>query len=130
MCAPERLVSMGAGAKHAAVTAVHLGLEGAPLPPGFGFLVPPDEDRRRDPRTPRVLGVLFVSNIFDGRAPSGTSSVTAMFRGGDVAALDHERLVDRAVVKLVIGHASVTPSRRVAPAARAWWPLTSSAGTT
>lgn len=113
MCAPERLELDGLrDVKHAAVTAVHLGLEGAPLPPGFGFLVPPDEDRRRDPRTPRVLGVLFVSNIFDGRAPSGTSSVTAMFRGGDVAALDHERLVDRAVVELekaLIGHASVTP---------------------
>ena len=59
-----------------------------------------------------MLGVLFVSNIFDGRAPSGTSSITAMFRGGDVAALDHERLVDRAVVELekaLIGHAAVTP---------------------
>ena len=57
--------------------------------------------------------MLFVSNIFDGRAPSGTSSVTAMFRGGDVAALDHERLVDRAVAELekaLIGHAAVTSS--------------------
>lgn len=111
MCAPERLELDGLrDVRHAAVTAVHLGLEGAPLPPGFGFLVPPDEDRRRDPRTPRVLGVLFVSNIFDGRAPSGTTSITAMFRGGDVAALDHERLVDRAVVELekaLIGYEAV-----------------------
>lgn len=112
MCAPERLELDGLrDVRHAALTAVHLGLEGAPLPPGFGFLVPPDEDRRRDPRTPRVLGALFVSNIFDGRAPSGTSSVTAMFRGSDVSALDHDRLVDRAVAELekaLAGHAAVT----------------------
>ena len=114
MCAPERLdIDALHGINHAAVTAVHLGLEGAPLPPGFGFLVPPDEAARRDPRTPRVLGTLFVSNIFDGRAPSGTSSITAMFRGGDVADLVGDDLVDRAVVELekaLIGHGAVTPS--------------------
>ncbi|MFT5731841.1 MAG: oxygen-dependent protoporphyrinogen oxidase [Planctomycetota bacterium] len=113
MCTPERLDTSALDRiKHAAVTAVHLGLEGAPLPPGFGYLVPPDEAARRDPRTPGVLGTLFISNIFDGRAPSGTSSITAMFRGGDVADLVGDDLVDRAVVELekaLIGYEAVTP---------------------
>ncbi len=94
---------------------MHLGLEAAPLPPGFGFLVPPDEERKGDPRTPRVLGMLFVSNLFAGRAPSGTSSVTAMFRGGEVAALVGDQLVDRAVVELekaLIGYSAVQPQGR------------------
>jgi oxygen-dependent protoporphyrinogen oxidase len=114
MCAPERLdINSLHKIDHAAVTAVHLGLEGAPLPPGFGFLVPPDEAARRDPRTPRVLGTLFVSNIFDGRAPSGTTSITAMFRGGDVADLVGDDLVDRAVVELekaLLGFEAVNPT--------------------
>ncbi len=113
MCAPERLdLDALRDIDHAAVTAVHLGLEGAALPPGFGFLVPPDEDARRDPRTPRVLGMLFISNIFDGRAPSGTTSITAMFRGGAVAALAPDQLVDRAVVELekaLIGYSATHP---------------------
>jgi len=101
LCAPERLDLDGLrDVRHAAVTAVHLGLEGAPLPPGFGFLVPPDEEAKSDPRTPRVLGMLFISNIFPGRAPSGTTSITAMFLGGEVADLIGDRLVDRAVVEL------------------------------
>lgn len=117
MCAPERLdVDAIRKIEHAAVTAVHLGLEGAPLPPGFGFLVPPDEAARRDQRTPRVLGALFVSNLFAGRAPSGTSSITAMFRGGEVADLVGDDLVDRAVVELekaLLGYEAVTPGAPV-----------------
>ena len=117
MGAPERLdIDALRKINHAAVTAVHLGLENGPLPPGFGFLVPPDEAARRDPRTPQVLGALFVSNIFNGRAPSGTSSITAMFRGGDVADLVGDDLVDRAVVELekaLIGYEAVTPSAPV-----------------
>lgn len=98
MCAPERLdLDPLRDIGHAAITAVHLGLEGVELPPGFGFLVPPDEEARNDPRTPGVLGMLFISNLFEGRAPTGTASITAMFRGGAVADLVGDRLVDRAV---------------------------------
>ncbi|MEM8713849.1 MAG: protoporphyrinogen oxidase, partial [Planctomycetota bacterium] len=113
LSAPARLdIDALRDVDHAAVTAVHLGLEGAPLPPGFGFLVPPDEAALKDPRTPGVLGMLFISNIFGGRAPSGTTSITAMFRGGDVADLVGDDLVDRAVVELekaLIGYEAVTP---------------------
>lgn len=122
LCAPARLdIDALRDIDHAAVTAVHLGLEGAPLPPGFGFLVPPDEAAAKDPRTPGVLGMLFISNIFAGRAPSGTSSITAMFRGGDVADLVGDDLVDRAVVELekaLMGHEAVAPDapeRRTRP---------------
>ena len=101
LCAPERLdLAALLNLEHAAVTAVHLGLENVDLPPGFGFLVPPDEQARRDPRTPGVLGTLFTSRIFDGRAPSGTSAITSMFRGGDVADLVGDGLVDRALIEL------------------------------
>lgn len=101
LCAPERLdLDALLNLQHAAVTAVHLGLENVDLPPGFGFLVPPDEQARRDPRTPGVLGTLFTSRIFDGRAPSGTSAITTMFRGGDVADLVGDSLVDRALIEL------------------------------
>lgn len=113
MCAPERLdLDPLRDVEHASITAVNLGLESAPLPPGFGFLVPPDEEERGDPRTPRVLGMLFTSNLFDGRAPSGTSSITAMYRGGDVADLIGDGLVDRAVVdleKALIGYRVTHP---------------------
>ncbi|MDG1048671.1 MAG: protoporphyrinogen oxidase [Planctomycetota bacterium] len=101
LCAPERLnLDALLELEHAAVTAVHLGLENVTLPPGFGFLVPPDEEARRDPRTPGVLGTLFTSRLFNDRAPSGTSSVTSMFRGGDVADLVGDSLVDRALIEL------------------------------
>jgi protoporphyrinogen oxidase len=36
--------------------------------PGFGFLVPPEEERERGTR---LLGVLAPSNVFAGRAPEG-----------------------------------------------------------
>lgn len=67
---------------HASVTVVHLGLDSAPLPSGFGFLVPPDET---GPEAPRALGVLFPSRIFPGRAPEGCDSVSAIYRTSDLA---------------------------------------------
>ncbi len=61
---------------HASVTVVGLGLEGDPLPEGFGFLVPPGET---GPQAPRALGVLFPSRIFPGRAPEGCALATAIY---------------------------------------------------
>ncbi len=62
------------GIGHAAVTLVHLGLQGT-LPRGFGFLVPPEESRRR--HGPALLGALFVSQIFPGRVPARVERAAA-----------------------------------------------------
>ncbi len=64
---------------HASVTVVHLGLANAPCPDGFGFLVPPGEPGIR------ALGVLFPARIFDGRAPEGQDSITAIYRTADLS---------------------------------------------
>lgn len=68
---------------HADLVVVHLGLSGADLPQGFGFLVPPDEQGG-----PKSLGILFPSRIFAGRAPAGGSAVSAILRESDVSGLD------------------------------------------
>ncbi len=45
-----------------------------PLPEGFGFLVPRGTGRR-------ILGALWPSNLFDGRAPAGSLLMTVMLGG-------------------------------------------------
>lgn len=60
------------------LTVVHLGLAQARVPPAFGFLVPPDQ--RPEDGAPRLLGALFPSNIFSGRAPAGHATVSAIYR--------------------------------------------------
>jgi len=73
---------------HASVTVVHLGLEtGVELPRGFGYLVPPDA-ADRGTVSPRALGSIFASNLFDGRAPAGGAAIASFYRGADVADLD------------------------------------------
>lgn len=100
MAVPERVELGGLyEIDHAAVTVVHLGLKGADLPPGFGFLMPPDQEGK--PGAPGVLGTLFPSRIFAGRAPAGGSTVTTMLRGADVRGLDDEALIARAHAELV-----------------------------
>jgi len=91
---------------HAAVTVVHLGLESTDLPEGFGFLVPPDET---GPEAPRALGVLFISNIFPGRAPSGCSAVSAVYRSTDLEARDESGLVAQAVRDLKVSGVASDP---------------------
>lgn len=64
---------------YAAVAVVHVGLPRAGLgavPPGFGFLVPRDEGLR-------ILGCIFSSHLFPGRAPEGHELFT-VFVGGDL----------------------------------------------
>lgn len=56
---------------------------------GFGFLVPAGEGTR-------LLGVLFDSTVFEGRAPAGKVLVRAMLGGArspEVAALDEEAIL-------------------------------------
>jgi len=56
---------------------------------GFGFLVPAKEERN-------ILGTLFNSSLFPGRAPSGNVLLTSFIRGGrqpHLASLQSEKLV-------------------------------------
>lgn len=84
---------------YAAVAVVSLGWRredvGHPLG-GFGFLAPRKEGLR-------VLGCLFPSEIFPGRAPEGHVALAA-FAGGrtdpEVAAWDDERIVSTVVAEL------------------------------
>ncbi len=79
----------------AGVAVVHLGFRVEdldPAPAGFGLLVPRGEG-------PRILGVLFSSNIFRHRAPEGSVLLTAMVGGAhDPAALE---LDDASLLRLV-----------------------------
>jgi len=107
--------------EHAAVTVVHLGLRitrDRTLPPGFGFLVPPDADPVHD--VPEVLGTLFTSNLFPGRAPDGGATVTSIFRTGDVEGLDRKGLLDRAGRDLALALGCPEPAEVVTMAIRRW----------
>jgi oxygen-dependent protoporphyrinogen oxidase len=72
---------------HARVTLVHLGLADEALPEGFGFLVPPDESRRDG--APKLLGALFVSNLFPGRVPENLKHGAAVTLFYPTAAVEH-----------------------------------------
>ena len=81
---PE-LASVLAKIPSAPVVVCHLGFEQAELagmPHGFGFLVPRNERLR-------LLGVLWASNIFPGRAPKGKALYTCMLGGArDTESID------------------------------------------
>ena len=68
--------------QHASVTMVHMGLELADLPEGFGFLVPPTESGQAG--APKLLGALFGSQVFPGRAPDGGATVSCIYRAEDL----------------------------------------------
>jgi len=90
---------------HAEVTLVHMSLGSASLPPGFGFLVPPDEALRGG-EAPALLGALFVSNLFDGRAPAGRAATTAIYKTSDLGRLGEHEVVLRAARDLAVGTGS------------------------
>lgn len=119
MAAPER-TRLGAlrDIGHASVAIVHLGLAGPELPPGFGFLVPPTEAGH--PRAPRVLGTLFTSRLFAGRAPAGHGSVTSIYRGEHVQDLDERALEAQALEDLGRALGPDTEHRVVRAAVRRW----------
>lgn len=87
---PEMARAM-AGIPSAPVAVVHLGFDAADLaraPRGFGFLVPGHEDLR-------LLGTLWASSIFAGRAPPGGVLWTCMLGGArrpEVVDLDDHAL--------------------------------------
>ena len=65
--------------EYAPMTVVHIGVRRdavRALPPGFGFLVPRDEGLR-------ILGAIFSSVLFEGRAPAGHDLLT-IFAGGSL----------------------------------------------
>lgn len=101
--------------QHASVVVVHLGLDLADLPPGFGFLVPPTESGRDG--APRVLGALFGSQIFPGRAPERGATVSCIYRASDVDGLDETGLLEQALhdLRLALGRSpGVVQVHRVA----------------
>jgi oxygen-dependent protoporphyrinogen oxidase len=72
-----RLADELAAIPYAPMAVVHVGVRREALPglrPGFGFLVPRDEGLR-------ILGALFSSELFEGRAPKGHALLT-IFAGG------------------------------------------------
>jgi oxygen-dependent protoporphyrinogen oxidase len=78
---------------YAVMAVVHLGYEQGSLPgplDGFGFLIPKSEGRR-------IIGALWASSIFQGRAPDGRVLLTVMVGGaGDpfTPRLEEEDLLD------------------------------------
>ncbi len=100
----ERPLASLEGIEHPAVTSLFLGYRrdqvAHPLD-GFGALVPSAEKRS-------VIGILFSSSLFPGRAPEGHVGLTVMIGGMlqcDVARLPLERLLElaRADLKDLVG---------------------------
>ena len=85
-----------AGIPSAPLAVVHLGYRRdalGPLAEAFGFLVPRGEG-------PRILGALWASDIFEGRAPAGSMLITVMIGGAhDAGAIE---LKDEALVAVAI----------------------------
>jgi oxygen-dependent protoporphyrinogen oxidase len=55
-----------------------------PVPPGFGFLVPPrdaDPDHQTDPRASMLLACTFIDQKFPNRVPPGGRLIRAFFGG-------------------------------------------------
>src|SRR5690606_22246324 len=83
------------GIPSAPIAVVCLGYDAAGLGhalDGFGFLVPRGEG-------PRILGALWDSSIYPGRAPAGRALIRVMIGGAtdpEAAALDERTLVDEA----------------------------------
>jgi len=77
---------------YAVMAVVHLGYDESALPSppdGFGFLIPKSEGRR-------ILGSLWASSIFPGRAPEGRVLLTVMIGGASdpfTPRLDEEELI-------------------------------------
>jgi protoporphyrinogen/coproporphyrinogen III oxidase len=79
-----------------AVIALGYGTREAPAIRGFGFLVPRGTG-------PRILGCLWDSSIFPGRAPEGRILLRAMIGGAhdpEAVGLDDDALVDRVLTDL------------------------------
>jgi len=116
MCAPERLeIDELRAVRHERIVNVHLGLDGVSLLPGRGIVTTQSDTEPLD-RSGRgrgssaLLGAVFHSNVFPGRAPTGTVAVSCSYRAEDVAEVPESRLPSialRDLVRAVVpGHAS------------------------
>ena len=102
--------AMLASVRHGNVVLVHAGYARAGLPQlprGFGFLVPPPEAQARGADgkpgpAPRALGMIFASNLFEGRAPAGTCSIAGFYRGEELEALDEPARIAQAGADLAL----------------------------
>ena len=93
----------------APVAVVHLGFrrDALPsLPEGFGFLVPRGQG-------PRILGALWASDIFEGRAPAGSMLITVMIGGAHDPA--SQELDDAELIKVAREDLRITMGILVAP---------------
>ena len=107
--------------RHAQVVLVHAGYARADLPSfprGFGFLVPPPEAGSGP--GPKALGMIFASNLFDGRAPEGCVSVAGFYRGEELEALDEGARIAQAGRDLALALGLGTPPRPLVGATRSW----------
>lgn len=69
---------------YAPVVVLHASVKKGGVPPGFGFLVPRVENKR-------ILGVLFSSQLFPGRAPQDRELLTIYMGGAtDPEVIDYE----------------------------------------
>jgi oxygen-dependent protoporphyrinogen oxidase len=107
--------------RHAAVVLVHAGYARAELPNfprGFGFLVPPPEAGSGP--GPKALGMIFASNLFDGRAPQGCVSVAGFYRGEELEALDEAARIAQAGRDLALALGLAEAPRPLVGATRSW----------
>jgi oxygen-dependent protoporphyrinogen oxidase len=110
-----------AGVRHAHVVLVHAGYARAGLPSfprGFGFLVPPPEAGSGP--GPRALGMIFASNLFEGRAPEGCVSVAGFYRGEELEALDEAARIAQAGRDLALALGFPEAPRPQVGATRSW----------
>ncbi len=101
----------------AAVVALGFPVGGLPRPlDGFGYLVPSGERRR-------VLGVLWSSTIFPGRAPAGHALIRTIVGGArhpELLDLDDEALIEVVVTELSVTMGGALPAPVFARVVR--WP--------
>ncbi|MEZ6014543.1 MAG: protoporphyrinogen oxidase [Planctomycetota bacterium] len=102
MCAPERLeLDELREVEHERITNVHLGLDGVSLLPGRGIVTAPGQRSKDRGEPSALLGAVFHSNLFPGRAPSGTAAVSCSYRAEDVVDVAEAALPERALRDLV-----------------------------
>lgn len=87
--APASVLEFLDSIEHASLDVAHVVLDRTSLesvPAGFGFLIPPTEEARG---APTVLGTIYASNLFGGRAPENRFTVSMFLPPGTDTSLDN-----------------------------------------